>query len=146
MICQKNFYENTTAVFKGCKIPKREPDYISYNRFSGEVSSRYWYTKSGVIRASDHWSEYRTFNDGRKNKYMQEAYNISSTSVHYKDKIFNNEAKKSSKNSNDNFFGCGNIASCRWKLKTNNKHIKDAFFYNDVEMAGYCDWERFSTI
>jgi hypothetical protein len=59
-INKNNFYLNTFAVFKGCKTPKREPDYISYNkRYSDVISSRYWYgnDKKGsyVIRESDHW-------------------------------------------------------------------------------------------
>lgn len=57
MIKFDNFYLNTEAVFKGCKVPKREPDYTSYGRWG--VSSRYWYgsDKNGeyVIRESDHW-------------------------------------------------------------------------------------------
>lgn len=52
----RNFYTNTQATFKGCKIPKRKPDYISGG------NSRYWYgeDKKGkyVIRASDHWCSY----------------------------------------------------------------------------------------
>jgi hypothetical protein len=51
-----NFYENTYAVFKGCKEPSREPDYTSRNGL-GYVSSCYWYTNEGVYRSSGHWSE-----------------------------------------------------------------------------------------
>ena len=49
------FYAATFAFFKGCKRPKREPDYVSVNQF-GLVSSEYWYTDKGVIRCSNHWS------------------------------------------------------------------------------------------
>jgi len=54
-----NFYLCSKARFKGCKRPKRKPDFTSYNR-RGIVSSEYWYgeDKKGeyVIRSSDHWS------------------------------------------------------------------------------------------
>ena len=54
-----NFYLGTKAKFKGCKRPKRDPDYISYSRYE-EISSEYWYgsDKKGsfVIRSSEHWS------------------------------------------------------------------------------------------
>lgn len=53
------FYKNTKATFKGCKRPKRRPDYVSLNKF-GYISSLYWYgeNKNGkyVIRESNHWS------------------------------------------------------------------------------------------
>lgn len=53
MITFENYFMNTEAVFKGCKIPKREPDFIS------KSGSKYWYgiNKTGkfVIRFSDHW-------------------------------------------------------------------------------------------
>ena len=49
------FYNKTFAFFKGCKRPKRKPDYVSVNQYGG-VSSEYWYTDKGVIRCSNHWS------------------------------------------------------------------------------------------
>lgn len=50
-----NFMWNTAVEFRERKTrPKGSPDYISYNRY-GEVSSEYWYTKTGVVRGSDHW-------------------------------------------------------------------------------------------
>jgi len=61
-----NFFLGTKAKFKGCKIPKRAPDYISYNQW-GTVSSSYYYgsDKNGayVIRVSDHWSKLYNFNN-----------------------------------------------------------------------------------
>lgn len=48
-----NFYYNTYGVFEKAIKPDREPDYVSYS--NGKISSRYWYTKNGVIRGSDHW-------------------------------------------------------------------------------------------
>lgn len=61
-ITYENFYIRTQASFKGCKIPRRKPDYVSYKRYphDDEPSSYYWYGKDKrgeyVIRASDHWS------------------------------------------------------------------------------------------
>jgi hypothetical protein len=53
MVDLSNFFISTQAVFKGCKIPKRKPDYVS------DSGSIYWYgeNKKGsyVIRQSDHW-------------------------------------------------------------------------------------------
>lgn len=63
-ITYDNFYIGTSAVFKGCKIPRRKPDYVSYKRYphDDEPSSCYWYGKDKrgeyVIRCSDHWSYY----------------------------------------------------------------------------------------
>lgn len=54
MTTKNNFYSNSYAIFKVCKTPKREPDFIS------ESGSMYWYgsNKKGeyVIRLSNHWS------------------------------------------------------------------------------------------
>jgi len=65
MICIKNYFRQTKAFFKGCKTPKRNPDYISYDKHTGDISSRYWYgnDKIGgyVIRESNHWSNYKEF-------------------------------------------------------------------------------------
>lgn len=55
MFTEFNFFLKTKATFKGCKRPKRAPDYISYDSWGNE-SSRYWYTNTGVIRCSNHWS------------------------------------------------------------------------------------------
>lgn len=55
MFTEFNFFKKTRASFKGCKRPRRKPDYISYDRY-GDVSSEYWYTNKGVVRCSDHWS------------------------------------------------------------------------------------------
>ena len=56
MYIKDNFYKKTRATFKGCKKPKRKPDYVSYDRELDCVSSQYWYTPKGVVRCSDHWS------------------------------------------------------------------------------------------
>lgn len=57
-ITHDNFFRDTFAKYKKCKVPKRVPDFVSRNH-SG-VSSCYWYgedQKKGpyVIRYSDHW-------------------------------------------------------------------------------------------
>ena len=36
-------------MYEECEEPKRKPDYTS------ESGSRYWYTKKGVVRGSNHW-------------------------------------------------------------------------------------------
>jgi hypothetical protein len=93
MINQFNFFKHTSAVFKGCKKPKRKADYISYDRFYLEnyaekiPSSYYWYgqDKNGsfVIRYSSHWVNLSNFTDKNVKK------------------------------------DCKNIASCIWGIKTN---------------------------
>ena len=45
-----NFYKNTGVIFAiRNSAPDRNPDYVSSS------GSRYWHTKSGVYRQSDHW-------------------------------------------------------------------------------------------
>jgi hypothetical protein len=54
-----NFHLATFGNFTRCKVPKRKPDYISFNRRTEKISSRYWYGTDSfgeyVIRVSDHW-------------------------------------------------------------------------------------------
>lgn len=53
-----NFFIDTYAIFKCCNTPSREPDYVSVNKKGYTQSdSAYWYTKEGVYRESNHWSE-----------------------------------------------------------------------------------------
>ncbi len=58
MINYNNYFQNTAAIFKGCKTPKRVPDYVSKDRY-GQKSSTYWYGKDKkgeyIIRRSNHW-------------------------------------------------------------------------------------------
>lgn len=53
-----DFYHNTRCEFTACSIPKRPPNFVSYNK-DREVSSIYWFGKNKkgyyVIRLSDHW-------------------------------------------------------------------------------------------
>jgi hypothetical protein len=62
-ITEKNFFHGTKATFKGCKVPQREPDYVS------DSGSRYWYGSNQrgpyVIRLSNHWSHRKNFNTRR---------------------------------------------------------------------------------
>lgn len=64
MITFSNYYSNTKGTFKACKMPKREPDYISNS------GSKYWYGSNSkgqyVIRYSDHWICRPLFNNGRR--------------------------------------------------------------------------------
>ena len=58
MRTKDNYYTSTYAKFVECATPRRKPDYISSS------GSKYWYTKTGVIRKSDHWSlYYRSYPD-----------------------------------------------------------------------------------
>ena len=51
-----NFFENSIGEWDLQKsAPRRQPDYISYNKRTGKISSRYWYTDEGVYRKSNHW-------------------------------------------------------------------------------------------
>lgn len=78
IVTKDNFYLSTKGVFKGCKIPKRYPDYVSFSSLY-QSYSLYWYTKNGVIRASDHWVFVRTLNDGTKDmKYNKGCDSIAS--------------------------------------------------------------------
>ena len=51
-----NFFENSVGEWDLKKsAPRRKPDYVSYNKRTGKISSQYWYTDKGVYRKSDHW-------------------------------------------------------------------------------------------
>lgn len=53
---KNNFFENSIGFWESkSSAPRREADYVSYNRRTGKVSSRYWYTEDGVYRKSNHW-------------------------------------------------------------------------------------------
>lgn len=87
MITLNNFHLNTEAVFKGCKAPKREPDYISVSKYDGSISSKYWYGKNKkglyVIRSSDHWVNQTQFDT---NELKRDCSSIASCQWHLKDK------------------------------------------------------------
>lgn len=52
---KNNFFISSRATFIVCKRPTRQPNHVSFDKY-GNVSSEYWYTKTGVIRCSKHWS------------------------------------------------------------------------------------------
>jgi len=54
MINKDNFHLQTAGVFSKCEEITTTPDYVSFDR-RGRVSSKYWYTSEGVVRASNHW-------------------------------------------------------------------------------------------
>ena len=69
------FYQNTKATFRGCQVPKRQPDYIS------DSGSKYWYgeNKNGkyLIRLSNHWIIRTEIYDCKKsNKSKRECKTI----------------------------------------------------------------------
>ena len=123
MITQNNFYNGTSAWFKGCKPPKREPDYISYyypNLCYGDIetkipSSKYWYgeNKNGkyVIRQSNHWCKVSDF-EQKKDRDIK------------------------------------NIASCKWHLKSHNAtninklRCGKAYFKNFVSLRDLSEFKK----
>jgi len=52
---------NTEAIFEGCKIPKRKPDFIS------ESGSKYWLRRNlkgrYIVRLSNHWVKMKIVGD-----------------------------------------------------------------------------------
>ncbi len=48
---EKNFFENTIVIYNETKKPKGDPDFVS------DSGSRYWYSKEGVTRGSNHWGD-----------------------------------------------------------------------------------------
>ena len=46
---ETNYYDYTLVIYQQCEKPDGEADYTSLS------GSRYWYTKDGVIRGSNHW-------------------------------------------------------------------------------------------
>lgn len=80
MVTFNNFFNNTEAVFKGCKKPNRKPN------FKSNSGSKYWYgsDKKGdfVIRNSNHWSVLKAI--GSK-ETLRECKSIASCQWHLKD-------------------------------------------------------------
>lgn len=75
MINEKNFMNSTKAVFKGCKCPKRKPDFIS------KSGSKYWFgqNKKGsfVIRKSGHWcSITMKVSDKYEKRHIEHYYSV----------------------------------------------------------------------
>ena len=52
-----NFFTSSKSIFVECNKMEVPADYISLDKKTGKVSSKYWYTNEGVVRESDHWGE-----------------------------------------------------------------------------------------
>ena len=106
MITFNNFFVNTEAFFKGCKRPKRKPDFVSKTHY-GETSSEYWYgeNKKGkfVIRSSDHWVFFKKFD---RSKRVVDCPSIASCEWHIKTTL-NLKKEKSEHDSDYNNVICG---------------------------------------
>ena len=109
MRTKDNYYTSTYAKFVECATPRRKPDYISSS------GSKYWYTKTGVIRKSDHWSlYYRSYPD--KTCFTTSVY------LH-----------------------AVPIASCIWTLQLKNDKItvKEDYGDNGKILTGFCKYKNF---
>lgn len=123
---KENFYIGSKAIFKGCRRPKRDPDYISYNEY-GVVSSEYWYTTEGVYRDSRHWSSIWNIS-----KELQDYIKKYWPNPDYQDErfILNHIIKDESEKWP--LFVCGKVSSCFWTLK-----------YSKLTTCGFCRWKNF---
>ena len=108
-INKNNYYTSTYAKFVECATPRRKPDYISSS------GSRYWYTKNGVIRKSDHWSLYYC-SDPNKTCFTASVY------LH-----------------------AVSIASCIWtlQLKKDKITVKEDYGDNGKILTGFCKYKNF---
>ena len=112
MRTKDNYYISTYAKFVECATPRRKPDYISSS------GSKYWYTKTGVIRKSDHWSlYYRSYPD--KTCFTTSVY------LH-----------------------AVPIASCMWTLQLKNDKItvKEDYGDNGKILTGFCKYKNFRNV
>ena len=112
MRTKDNYYTSTYAKFVECATPRRKPDYISSS------GSKYWYTKTGVIRKSDHWSlYYRSYPD--KTCFTTSVY------LH-----------------------AVPIASCMWTLQLKNDKItvKEDYGDNGKILTGFCKYKNFRNV
>ena len=112
MRTKDNYYTSTYAKFVECATPRRKPDYISSS------GSKYWYTKTGVIRKSDHWSlYYRSYPD--KTCFTTSVY------LH-----------------------AVPIASCMWTLQLKNDKItvKEDYGDNGKILTGFCKYKNFHNV
>ncbi|CAL2105470.1 hypothetical protein T190115A13A_160003 [Tenacibaculum sp. 190524A02b] len=92
MITFENFFLNTKALFKACKKPKREPDYVSNS------GSMYWYGENRlgqyVIRCSDHWV---IVSNPQKKEVYNDCFSIASCSWNLRQSKKENKRYKSGK-------------------------------------------------
>lgn len=153
MFNQENFFKNTTVDFKGCKKPKRPPDYISYSK------SFIDYIKY-VNKVTKNKFKIKTPRDYRHNECRLKNYDLLSleewrlsplSNVRVSSMYWYGTNSKGSYviRSSDHWSsfkgfnklrglkGCGKIVECYWRLKTNsNKRIKvgKAYFKNFKEV------------
>lgn len=108
-IDKNTYYTSTYAKFVECATPRRKPDYISSS------GSKYWYTKAGVIRKSDHWSLYYC-SDPNKTCFTASVY------LH-----------------------AVPIASCMWtlQLKKDKITVKEDYGDNGKILTGFCKFKNF---
>lgn len=111
-IDKNNYYTSTYAKFVECATPRRKPDYISSS------GSRYWYTRNGVIRKSDHWSLYYC-SDPNKTCFTTNVY------LH-----------------------AIPIASCMWtlQLKKDKITVKEDYGDNGKILTGFCKYKNFHNV
>jgi hypothetical protein len=129
MITFDNFFKNTFARFKVCKVPKRPSDFKSVNKYSGEVSSEYWYGKDSigeyVIRYSDHWVR-QPMCFITTQRYTNFKYNTESMDFGYTK--------------------CKMIASCNWQLTFPEKSKYNSINESSEWIAGKCYLSKFKPI
>ena len=133
---QNNFFEDTVAYFKGCKRPRRQPDYVSYNR-RGQISSCYWYTPRGVIRASNHWSTLfiKELTEEKeifvKSEKPARRWQVNG---HYEKVTIQKQYYRNCQDDSSKIIQCGKVASCIWSIRS----TKD-----EKILCGFCKWENF---
>lgn len=74
-----DYMNSTEALFKGCKVPKRAPDFVSRS------GSKYWEQENSkgkyVIRLSDHWCNLKEIG---RNDVWRDCNSIASCQWHIK--------------------------------------------------------------
>lgn len=121
---KEDFFLGTIAKFKGCKPPKRKPDFVSYNKY-GEISSEYWYTDNAVIRRSNHWSKIHTIGFKPFDRGFYELY-PRSQGTNWLDRECRARALSAKE--------CGRVGYCKWSIATN---------VNEEVLTGKCLFKHF---
>lgn len=160
-INQYNYYTNTLAIFKGCKVPKRKPDFISHSKHNScyyiptneikqfIIKSEYNYitlNDEGITFLTEtygiplkHANEIkRGYNDKNKECICFDCYPISSKywyTNEYVIRASNHWVNITNFENKGVKFDCNSIASCMWHLKTNNT--------NDEVKGGKCYFKDF---
>ena len=141
IINQYNYFISTQAIFKGCKVPIRKPDYISFSKFYKKIELpiseiKEFITGKNVnyIFLTDEGYQYLTEKYGKISdkklirSYVNESvffeyYPISSKywySNEYVIRVSNHWVNLSDFKTKKVKKGCNSIATCNWNLKTNN--------------------------